>query len=400
MNYKEGDFSWISFFNEMLNIICTKYDKNSLALVFNEIFPKQKDENPKDSKISFFEVDPLTFIACFNRKEKDKTREIYCQKAKDLLGISSPVPVIFDGIPIFSNLRTWFIQYSFERGSRKVDTLWSFAKDVISKQKIEQVLFDEILSFPLIGVSKLSQFLFITFPNNYYPMDSRSCKAIEFNKKDTFESFLQFQNKCKQEYPDMKPYELSYDAWQKTKEIKEKQKLQKKEERKNTLTINNTVKHLEFELPSSGTQSHGKGTYLETAKENAKIGERGEDLVMKYEQENLRKEGREDLAEKVDKISEEDDGKGYDILSFTIDGKNKYIEVKSTKSKIDGKKMSFFLTKNELETKKRLGKDFYLYFVTDIDNKPEFVMYENIENNKTMKLRAEKYKVTVKLSKH
>ena len=33
-----SNFTWLPFFEEMLNVICTKYDKESLCKIFHEIF--------------------------------------------------------------------------------------------------------------------------------------------------------------------------------------------------------------------------------------------------------------------------------------------------------------------------------------------------------------------------
>ena len=75
-----------------------------------------------------------------------------------------------------------------------------------------------------------------------------------------------------------------------------------------------------------------KINYLEREQGNQKLGEFGEDLVIKYEKWKLIKLGRTNLAEKVEWISkEEGDGAGFDILSKNLNGTDKYIEVKTTK---------------------------------------------------------------------
>jgi hypothetical protein len=92
-------------------------------------------------------------------------------------------------------------------------------------------------------------------------------------------------------------------------------------------------------------------------------GERGEFYVLEQEKEFLIKNNKGDLALKVTQVSKDDDSLGYDILSFDLDGKEKYIEVKSTVSRPDN--VQFYLTNNEL-IKSRSLTNYYLYIVFEI----------------------------------
>jgi hypothetical protein len=97
------------------------------------------------------------------------------------------------------------------------------------------------------------------------------------------------------------------------------------------------------------------------------IGQLGEKYIVKYERQNLIKAGRNDLADKVRRISVEDIGAGYDILSFDINGESKYIEVKTT----TGTGSTFELTANELHAAEKLEQQYWLYFVRDIGGTPQ-----------------------------
>jgi hypothetical protein len=81
--------------------------------------------------------------------------------------------------------------------------------------------------------------------------------------------------------------------------------------------------------------------------------------VVRYEEEYLKSIGRSDLAKKVKHVAKsEGDGLGYDILSFTEDGEEKYIEVKTTKGDFYS---TFYITRNELEWSKLHPSKYYLY---------------------------------------
>jgi len=91
------------------------------------------------------------------------------------------------------------------------------------------------------------------------------------------------------------------------------------------------------------------------------IGERGEELVVELEKESLRKRGRSDLAGKVLRMSKEKgDGLGYDVLSFYIGGREKYIEVKSTTVSLES---SFYISRNELLFLETHRDDSFVYRV-------------------------------------
>ncbi|MFA5706303.1 MAG: DUF3883 domain-containing protein [Candidatus Neomarinimicrobiota bacterium] len=135
--------------------------------------------------------------------------------------------------------------------------------------------------------------------------------------------------------------------------------------------------------------------YTQNNIENKRIGDLGEIWIYKYEKEFLECHGKKRLADRVEHVAKnKGDGLGYDILSYFLDGKPKYIEVKTTKGK---KNSTFFVSRNELE-KSIIEKDrYFLYRVYEYD--------EEIEKGKIIKIRGEltnicntpiNYRVTLK----
>lgn len=106
----------------------------------------------------------------------------------------------------------------------------------------------------------------------------------------------------------------------------------------------------------------GKGDYLAESIRNMKLGDQGEEIVFKHEREYLIAKGRPDLADKVKRVSLEDDGLGYDILSFTSEGKPKHIEVKATRSNVS-QSAPFYFTENERLVMCEHIEDYYIYRV-------------------------------------
>lgn len=99
--------------------------------------------------------------------------------------------------------------------------------------------------------------------------------------------------------------------------------------------------------------------YQKEAEQNIELGYAGEEAAIKLEKDYLNHGNRPDLAEKVRHVSKHDgDGLGYDILSFDIEGKEKYIEVKTTNTGVNTK---FFISENEIHESEIRGASYYLY---------------------------------------
>ncbi|MFN8521235.1 MAG: DUF3883 domain-containing protein [Chloroflexota bacterium] len=91
------------------------------------------------------------------------------------------------------------------------------------------------------------------------------------------------------------------------------------------------------------------------------LGDAGEEWVMELEQEQLARAGRSDLADRVVWAARDvGDGLGYDVASFFPDGRERFIEVKTTNY---GVRTPFFITKGEVSFSERRADAFSLYRV-------------------------------------
>lgn len=98
---------------------------------------------------------------------------------------------------------------------------------------------------------------------------------------------------------------------------------------------------------------------------NRQLGLAGERLVIEHEKRMLRSHGRADLADEVRHVAViEGDGAGYDIRSFSADGHEKYIEVKTTRGSAE---TPFYMTRNEVEFAGQHQEQYYLYRIYDYD---------------------------------
>jgi hypothetical protein len=105
--------------------------------------------------------------------------------------------------------------------------------------------------------------------------------------------------------------------------------------------------------------------YAESDAKNHKLGLEGEHLVLNYEIDRLKNAGQESLALQVTHVSiSEGDTAGYDIRSFELDGKPRYIEVKTTKGDANTR---FFLSANEVAFSAQNAGSYFLYRLFEFD---------------------------------
>ncbi|MYL44391.1 DUF3883 domain-containing protein [Virgibacillus halodenitrificans] len=122
-----------------------------------------------------------------------------------------------------------------------------------------------------------------------------------------------------------------------------------------------------------------------------KIGNLGEAFVYEHECERLKDTG---YVDRIDVTKALDPNNGYDIFSYTKEGKPLHIEVKAT----TGKEDTFYLSKNEYEVAedmKNQGLIYVVYFVKEImSNKPLLTEIWDITNNKGYEFIEKNWKVS------
>lgn len=112
-----------------------------------------------------------------------------------------------------------------------------------------------------------------------------------------------------------------------------------------------------------------KVDYLAKEQANKLLGNRGEELVLKYERWRLIQADKVALADSVEWISKEQgDGAGFDILSKNANGTDRYIEVKTTKL---GKYTPIYFTRNELKCSEERESNYHLYRLFEFDKRPK-----------------------------
>lgn len=100
---------------------------------------------------------------------------------------------------------------------------------------------------------------------------------------------------------------------------------------------------------------------------NRELGRAGEERILLHERGALRDAGRADLADRIRWVSLENDGAGFDILSFETNGTERLLEVKTTNG---WERTPFHISRNECATAERHASNWSLVRLYDFARKP------------------------------
>ena len=102
---------------------------------------------------------------------------------------------------------------------------------------------------------------------------------------------------------------------------------------------------------------------------NRILGRAGEERVLAHERSALKSAGCDDLARKVRWVSEDEgDDAGYDIASFSPDGRLRLIEVKTTNG---WERTPFHISRNQLAVSNERRSEWYLFRLWNFSREPK-----------------------------
>jgi hypothetical protein len=108
--------------------------------------------------------------------------------------------------------------------------------------------------------------------------------------------------------------------------------------------------------------------YVAREARNRALGLAGEELVLDFERDRLERAGKSVWAGKVEHVSKvRGDSAGYDILSYEADGRERFIEVKTTAF---SKASSFYISRNEIGFSETHASQYRLYRLFEFRKSP------------------------------
>jgi hypothetical protein len=126
-----------------------------------------------------------------------------------------------------------------------------------------------------------------------------------------------------------------------------------------------------YERPNIPRLIVGKN-YLEMEARNQSLGRAGEEFVVEFERQRLWKAGCKQLSDRVEHVAvSEGDGLGYDVHSFDESGRDRLIEVKTTRW---GALTPFYVSSNEVAVSEQESAAYHLYRVFRFEQPRLFVV--------------------------
>jgi hypothetical protein len=128
--------------------------------------------------------------------------------------------------------------------------------------------------------------------------------------------------------------------------------------------------------------------YVAIEARNTSLGRAGEELVLEFEAQRLWSAGLKAYADKIMHVSaNEGDGAGFDILSFDASGRDRLIEVKTTRMGPDSR---FFTSRKEVEVSDLRSSEYHVYRVFQFGVSPKLFILRG-SMNQTCELEPRVY---------
>lgn len=142
----------------------------------------------------------------------------------------------------------------------------------------------------------------------------------------------------------------------------------------------NAVSRASLQKANRALANGVKRDYLALETANRSLGLAGEMFALEFEKRRLTFEGREDLARKIEHVSmTQGDGLGFDVRSYSADGSERMIEVKTTAYGIH---TPFFVSANEVIRSADLCDRYWVYRVFNFRSGPKlFVIQGSISTS-------------------
>ncbi len=183
------EFTWVGFCEEMAtSLLKFRNDRSALVETLIEMAETEplldylvNDRFPDGTAGPITDIDPFSVMGAFNRGLTDDNRLRIAKTFADRLGLHSPAPTDFEGVPILNNQNSWFIGFSANRGVDDVDVLWQCFEaglalaDADNDTNRQQFIHAYDQALRISGIKwNLSQGLFRARPNSYVTLDGPS----------------------------------------------------------------------------------------------------------------------------------------------------------------------------------------------------------------------------------
>lgn len=210
-------FTWIPFFKEWHDKL-VEFENKQAGLV--QLLRDAKvnagltDQDAGGVEIPLSEIDPFTATNLLVKNGDKKLVEM-CELIAQRLGMTTPVPKDFDGVPRPNPQNSWYFPYQHKRDPGHIPALWRLFH-LGREGKVDSAAFDQVLKMPHVGLASLSQALFRLAPEHYLPLDSQTLPYLRKRSLGTEgRNFAEYSQTIAAIRAEVKSpfWQLSFDAW-------------------------------------------------------------------------------------------------------------------------------------------------------------------------------------------
>lgn len=219
-------FSWMPIYRELAEKLLGWRDRQpKLIEILKEAeaagcpIGNLNDQDEKGRRFPLKVIDPFTFYATFNRRIRDDNRIGILRVVKERIGLASPLPTDFKGLPIMHPQKSWFFSFEKDREKDAIDTLWDFAEAIVKQQPkaLPPDLFGRCLGIRMVGVANLTMGMFWMRPDSYVAIDSVNLAYLKLNgieeDVEDWAGYLDLRKQVEARMPGLTWPELSSRAW-------------------------------------------------------------------------------------------------------------------------------------------------------------------------------------------
>ncbi|MDE0398507.1 MAG: AAA family ATPase [Candidatus Poribacteria bacterium] len=184
---------WIEFYSEFADrLLRYRNDRRPLIdaihgihreLGFNIMTDKFKDGSSEPIQ----DICPFTTMSEFNRNVNYQNRIHTQGQLANLLGVSTPPPDDWPGVPVLDSRRRWFFQYAQKRDPDHINELWNvlahalaYANNKSNRSKLVES-FDTVIRLGT-PFNTLTIGLFWIRPYEFLPLDSSTRQYLDYTK--------------------------------------------------------------------------------------------------------------------------------------------------------------------------------------------------------------------------
>ena len=223
----DHSFSWMPIYRELADkLLAWRNKQPELIEILNAAKAKGhlvgslKDVGKEGQEFPLSVMDPFTFFGTFNRKVGKESRVGILEVVKESLGLVSPLPSDFNGLPVMNPQKAQFFSWERNREKHAIDTLWDFAEAVVRKlpEEVQSELFARCLEIDQVGIANLTMGMFWMRPDTYVALDSINRAYLKTKGIDVdvgnWESYLALREDVRVRLPGITWPELSLKAYE------------------------------------------------------------------------------------------------------------------------------------------------------------------------------------------